>query len=157
MVVIMAAPQRWLPTAKLHQLANLGFTNMEIARANERATGYKPTSSAVSKKLAKTGYAPRRMSHKDLIPWTVRPEHSHDPIYDGLQAVSRQRQGIKLSSQDQYRARVLTDLLAARGGPFVVDYRPDVDPEHGFIFVRATAADTDIIRRPKDRDGEGTQ
>jgi hypothetical protein len=143
-----AKRKAWPTQSKLQELVDLGWRNTEIARV----TGFSP--SAVGRKLQAMGIPPRNASHKDLIWWTVRPEHWHEPLYYGLQAIDNERKGKKLSSQDRYRARVLTDLLASRAGPFVVDYRPEEYPERGFIIVPAIETDTDIVRRPKGENDE---
>ena len=140
--------KRWLPNTILRTLAELGWTNRDIALANEEATGWQPSVSGVTRKLQSIGVPDRRMSHKDLIFWTIRPEHAHDPIYYGLQAIDKERKGIVLSPQDQSRAKVLRDILTQHGRVFVVDYQPDIYPERGFVIVPATEKDTDIVRRP---------
>jgi hypothetical protein len=134
---------------KIRQFFRLGWGNADIAHANFEATGWEPSRSAVAAKLKSLGLQARRMSHKDLIPWHILPEHAHSPIYYALQAISRTRQGIKLSRQDHYRAEWLRDLLTRRGTAMVVDY----DRHHGWIFKLAQDEDTDIIRRPQDQDG----
>lgn len=141
----MARPQ-WMQPAKIRQLYGLGWSNAAIAEANRDETGWRPSRSAMSRKLRDLGMPPRRTRHGDLIPWRINPEHAHDPIYYGLQAISRERQGIKLDLlAARSEAKMLRDLLTSGSTPMVVDY----DYDKGWRLVRARKTDTDIIRRPK--------
>lgn len=151
MTTTATTQHEWLPNPALRALAEWGWRNQDIARANRDATGYEPTRSAVTRRLQRIGVPPRHMSHKDLIPWRIRPEHAHERIYYGLQAIDRQRKGLPMSRQDAYRAAALRAALTDRIGPFVVDYRPDISPEHGFILVPAEPGDTGITRRSDQR------
>lgn len=134
----------WMQQDKIVMLYGMGWTNGDIAHANQEATGWLPSRSVVSRKLRSLGLPSRRASHRDLIPWRINPEHAHSEIYYALQAVSRERQGIPLAKQDFYRAKWLRDLLTRQANLRVVDY----DYTKGWRLVRARMTDTDIIRRP---------
>lgn len=145
-------PGRWFDRDKLLKLIDLGWTNKEIAEAHETNMGWKPTPSAVSRHLRDVGIPPRKMSHKDLIWWTIRPEHQHNRIYYWLVALDKERKGAPLTPQERSQAKLLRDTLIGMGIPLVVDYQPDVYPEDGFVFVPASPGD-DIVRRPRETKG----
>lgn len=128
----------------IRQFFGLGLSNTDIAHANEEWGGWRPSDSAVSRKLSAMGLPKRRASHRELIPWRINPQHAHSQIYYALQAVSRRQQKIPLSPQDVWRAQWLRDLLTRNGEPRVVDY----DPVDGWRLVRALETDSDIIRHP---------
>ena len=133
-----------MPDDVIRQLYGLGWSNKDIAHANEENKGWHPSAAMVSRKLRSLGLPPRRVSHRDLIPWRINPEHAHNEVYYALQAISRDRQKIPLSKQDGYRAQWLLDLLVDGDLLKVVDY----DYNEGWKIVRARKTDTDIIRRP---------
>lgn len=143
----MPASGPWLTTAKLRALFSAGLTYEEIAEANERATGWKPTRSGVAKKFERLGFPPRNASHVDLIPWTVRPEHNSSRYRHMLQAESRKRAGMDLTASDRDLVSMLYDLLFGRGSLLVVGYRPDL----GFYLTDRTDEDEDIVRVPPRR------
>lgn len=134
------------------ELYCLGWSNADIAHANEQSTGWLPSRSAMSRKLRDLELPARRASHRKLIPWRINPHHAHNQIYYALMAISRERQGIELNHQDYYRVKWLRDLLTAGGAPKVVAY----DYDKGFQIVRARKSDTDIIRRPVPPDNESS-
>jgi hypothetical protein len=133
-----------MPDDVIRQLYELGWSNTEIARANEENKEWHPSPSMMSRKLKSLHLPARRVSHKELIPWRINPAHAHSEVYYALQAISRERQALPLARQDVYRAQWLRDLLSHGGIPKVVDY----DYTTGWRIVRARKADTDIIRRP---------
>jgi hypothetical protein len=135
----------WIADAKLRALFNAGVEYDEIARLNEISEGWLPTRSTVKRKLERMGMPPRRKSHRDLIPWTLRPEHSDDRFRHMLQVESRSRAGCEQSDTDRKLISMLQRVLNANGKPLVVGYHP----ETGFFLANRTADDTDIIRRPK--------
>lgn len=143
----MPASGPWLSTSKLRALFSAGLTYEEIAEANERATGWKPTRSGVAKKFERLGFPPRNASHVDLIPWQVKPEHNSSRYRHMLQAESRKRNDIPLSDTDRWLTNMLYDLLFGRGTLLVIGY----DPEIGFYLTDRTDADEDIIRAPHER------
>lgn len=134
----------WMSTAKLRALFNAGLTYDEIAEANERSTGWRPTRSGVARKYERLGYPPRHASHTDLIPWRISPEHNKSRIRYMLQAESRKRQGAELSESDRVLVGLLQDLLFGRGRFLVVGY----DPKIGFYLTDRSDDDEDIIRAP---------
>jgi len=137
--------QRWMSMSKLRALFNAGLTYDEIAEANERSEGWRPTRSGVKRRLDALGFPPRRASHRDLLPWRIAPEHNHDRIRHMLQAESRKRQGLKLSKTDRVLVSLLHDLLFGRGSFFVVGY----DRTIGFYLTDRLDSDIDIIRLPR--------
>lgn len=142
----MASERVWMSTAKLRAYARAGRTLDEIAEINGRETGWTPSRSGVSKKLAAMGEEPRHQSRKDLIPWDVKPEHSRSRFRLMLQAESRRRSGLKLSNTDRKYVNLLDDILMGRGVPLVIGYHRDV----GFYVTDRTDSDQDIIRMPVD-------
>jgi hypothetical protein len=134
----------WMPTAKLRALFNAGLTYDEIADANERSEGWRPTRAGVAKKFERLDFPPRNTSHIDLIPWRIAPEHNKDRIRYMLQAESRKRKGMELSESDRILVSLLHDLLFGRGRFLVVGY----DRSLGFYLTDRKDDDQDIIRLP---------
>lgn len=141
----MPASGPWMSTAKLRALWNSGLTYDEIADANERSTGWRPTRSGVARKLERLDFPPRNASHVDLIPWKIKPEHGKDRLRYMLAAESRKRQGADLSEPDRVLVSLLHDLLFGRGRFLVVGY----DNKIGFYLTERTDDDDDIVRRPQ--------
>lgn len=140
---------RWMPTAKLRALAHAKRTYDEIAEANFRSEGWKPSRSAVLRKLESLGIERRYPSHTNLIPWRVAPEHNRSVIRHMLQAESRKRQHKALSETDRKLLSRLDEMLFGRGTPMVVTYHPDT----GFALVMREDDDEDIIRVPSSPEG----
>jgi hypothetical protein len=136
---------RWMTAQKLRALFAAGLTYDEIAEANERAEGWKPSRAAVKRKYEAMGMPPRRTSHKDLLPWKERPEHNSSIFRYMLQAESRARKHQQLSDTDKKWIARLHELLFGRGKLMVVDYHPDI----GYFLVEREDWDDDIIRRPR--------
>lgn len=128
---------------KLQTLADAGLDLAEIAAANERIHGWRPSTSAVSRKLRDLDIAPRRMTQHDLVPWSIRPEHRKQRLRYMLQAESRRAAGREISDNDRRLISLLHDLLFGRGTFLVVTYHPAV----GFCLIDWQAGDN-IIRRP---------
>jgi hypothetical protein len=133
-----------MPTSKLRALFNAGLTYDEIALINERSEGWRPSRDGVKKKRERMGLPARRPSHRDLLPWTIAPEHNSNRLRHMLQAESRKRAGLSLSSKDKILVNLLHDLLFGRGSLLVVGY----DRHIGFYLIGREDSDTDIIRRP---------
>lgn len=131
-----------MSTAKLRALFAAGLTYDEIAEANERSTGWRPTRAGVAKKFERLNFPPRNASHTDLIPWRIDPEHNKDRIRYMLQAESRKRKGMELSDSDRVLVSLLHDLLFGRGRFLVVGYNKEI----GFYLTDRTDDDEDIIR-----------
>jgi len=144
-LTVMARENTWIPAPRLRSLAQAGQTYDEIATLNERATGWRPTRATVSRKLARLGVAPRNLTHSDLAPWQVRPEHRTARLRWMLRAESRARAGRPLSETDIGARDLLRDLLTGRGVPLVVGYHPYV----GFYLTERQTSDVDIIRAPE--------
>ena len=142
-----------MSTAKLRALFSSGLTYEEIAEANERSTGWRPTRAGVAKKFERLGFPPRNAHHDDLIPWKIAPEHNKDRIRYMLQAEGRKRQGRELSDSDRVLVSLLHDLLFGRGRFLVVGY----DREIGFYLVDRTDSDEDIVRAPKEDPKSGRE
>lgn len=135
-----------MATAKLRALFNAGLTYDEIAEANERDEGWRPTRSGVKRKYEAMGMPPRRPSSKDLIPWNVRSEHNVHLFRHMLGAESRNRRGAKLSETDKKLLARMHELLFGRGTLMVIDYNPDY--EDGFFLALRRDSDTDVFRAP---------
>jgi hypothetical protein len=121
------------------------LTYDEIAQINFRSEGWLPHRSSVLKRLQHLGLPARNASHKDLIPWRVREEHTQDRLRYMLQAESRKRQNLALTESDLRLIDGLHGLLFGRGKLMVVGYHPDV----GFHLVERADEDDDIIRAPR--------
>lgn len=135
---------RWMTSAKLRALFHAGLTYDEIAVINLRSEGWQPSRSAVKLKLDSYGMS-RRMSHSDLIPWKVKPEHNSSELRHMLQAESRSRQRKELSETDRKLVARLHELLFGRGKLMVVGYHRDT----GFYLAEREDSDEDIIRAPR--------
>lgn len=134
----------WMDSGKLRELAETGLSYDQIAEENENREGWRPSRSAVKRKLEALGVPPRHMSHRDLIPWRIAPDHSDSLLRHMLQAESRQRQGAELSETDRKLITGLHRILDRRGIPLVVGY----DRKIGFYLVLREPFDDDIIRQP---------
>ena len=136
---------QWMTSAKLRALFSAGLTYDEVAEANERSEGWKPSRSAVLRKYQEMGMPPRRTSTSDLLPWRISPEHSDSLVRHMLGAESRSRRHRALSSTDRKLLARLHETLFGRGTLMVVNYHPDA----GFSFVLREDTDDDIIRQPR--------
>lgn len=142
------APARWMTETKLRALANARLTYDEIALANERSEGWRPSRSAVKRKLESMGLPPRRGTHGDLMPWKVKTEHNRDRLRHMLGAESRARRGGKpLSDSDRKLVAQLHEMLFGRGKLMVVGYHEDI----GFYLTDRKDTDEDIVRMPSKR------
>lgn len=135
----------WMTETKLRRLFAARLSYQEIAEVNFRSEGWKPDRSTVKRKYEAMGMPPRRPSHRDLIPWRIKPEHNSSVLRHMLQAESRSRNHQSLSDADRRLLDRLHELLWGRGTPMVVTYHPEV----GFALVLADETDTDIIRPPR--------
>lgn len=138
-------PTRWMADAKLRALFHAGLTYDEIAEANERSEGWRPSRSGVKRKYERMGMPPRRHSSQDLIPWRISQQHHDARMRHMLQAESRKRAGAKLSDTDRKLVAMLHDLCFGRGKLLVVGY----DSELGFYLAEREDSDDDIIRAPR--------
>lgn len=138
--------RQWMRESKLLSLHRAGRTYDEIADANYRSEGWRPSKSSVMRKLRSIEglELPPRASHADLLPWSIAPQHNSDMFRRMLQAESRWRKGYELSRNERDARSLLNDFLWGRGAPLVVAYRRDI----GFFLVRRIDADVDIIRHP---------
>jgi hypothetical protein len=134
-----------MPPEKLLELAAAGLSYDQIADENKAREGWRPSKSAVKRKLEALGAAPRNMSHRDLLPWRIAPEHGDSLLRHMLQAESRMRQGAELSETDRSLVTGLHRILGRRSIPLVVGY----DRAIGFYLVLRDECDDDIIRRPR--------
>lgn len=127
---------------KLRALFGAGLTYDEVAAANERSEGWRPSRSAVKRKYEAMGMPARRASRKDLIPWRVKTEHNGALLRHMLDAESRARENGQLSASDRKLVARLHELLFGRGKLMVVGYHPEV----GFYLTERLDTDEDIIR-----------
>lgn len=153
----MPAPGQWMPDELFLRLVRQGLTFEEIAKENERQTGYRPDRSGVyyhkQRLWQGTGRAYNRV---ELIPeeWHVKPEHRSSRYCRWLGAESRRRRLAsenkrysRLSLTDQKALALMNRVLFKDDGEtlWVIDY----NHQKGFHLVRATPDDIDIVRRPK--------
>lgn len=144
---------RWMTATKLRSLFSAGLTYDDIAEANLRSEGWRPSRSAVKRKYEAMGMPPRRPSHRELIPWRIDPQHNASLVRHMLQAESRARNHHSLSETDRTLVARLHEILFGRGTLMIVTYHPEV----GFAFVLRDDSDEDIIRGPKKRVSADTQ
>lgn len=142
----MAAPRLLPDKTTLTRLRREGVTYREIA---ER---YGVTEAAVYLRLKADGLAKdREVSHKELIPWTVKYEHHHAHPVLMLRTLSRERQGLPVTpSRKAMLDRWMADLEEA---DVVVCYDPDMWPNPaspvtgGWFYMRRRKADGDSVIR----------
>ena len=134
----------WMSTARLRAMLLAGMSYNDIADANWRETGWKPSKAAVMRARERLGIPGRRASHADLLPWHLLPEHRRSRLRYMLEAESRRRQGAKLTETDRSLVATLVDLLFGRNVSLVVCYSPSI----GFYLVERDETDTDIVRLP---------
>lgn len=134
-----------MSTAKLRALFAAGLTYDEVAEANFRSEGWRPDRSVVKRKYEAMGMPPRNPSHRDLLPWRIKPEHNDSIYRHMLQAESRKRQHRQLSDSDRRLLDRMQEELYGRGQIKVIGYHPDV----GFFTARREDWDEDIVRDPK--------
>jgi hypothetical protein len=133
-------------------LFNQGLTYDEIAEAVYRGNGkvWRPTRPAVAKKFERLGFPARNLSHGNLLPWKLSPEHRHHRLAYMLTAESKKRQGEELNDDEKTQVSLLLDLLFGRGRFLVVGY----DRKIGFYLSDRTDKDEDIVRAPADTEAE---
>jgi|SRR5215831_10923660 len=137
----MDVRRQWLPDDALLMLRAQGLSLEEIAGVIKDAYDWRPTVSAVSKRLSRAGVWPTYASHRDMIPWRIRPVHNRSPLRRFLQAESRRRQGLPLKRHHKDALKLGNDLIHGPI-PLVVSY----DERYGFITLVRLPGE-DIIRR----------
>lgn len=143
----MVAVRRLPPGDDLLKLVEAGVTRKEIAQK------YGVTPEAVRQALDKAG-APRpettRLSHAHYMPWRIRADHTHSILAKRLRLLSRHRQGVGLSANEQ---RQLDEWVAFMEGgnkwgvPLSVHY--DFRDQDGFWLEPRRPGDRDFISPPK--------
>lgn len=142
----MAAPRLLPDKTTLERLRRQGITYKEIAEM------YGVTDAAVYLRLKADGLAKgRTVSHKDLIPWTVKGEHAHAHPALMLRVLSRRQQGL---TNSEPRERMLDRWLAGlEEHNVVVCYDPDALPNPaspvtgGWFYSPRRKGDGDSIIR----------
>lgn len=142
----MAAPRLLPDKTTLERLRRQGVTYAQIADM------YGVTEAAVYLRLKADGLAKdRRVSHKELIPWTVRGEHAHAHPALMLRVLSRRLQGLENSGP---RNRMLDKWLGELAdNDAVVMYDPDALPNGaskvtgGWFYAKRRKSDGDSIIR----------
>lgn len=142
----MAAPRLLPDRTTLERLRRQGVTYREIA---ER---YGVTESAVYQRLKADGLAKDQpVSHKALIPWTVREDHRHAHPALMLRTLSRRMQGLPNSEpRNKMLDRWLEEIKSA---DVVVCYDPDMAPNPaspvygGWWYSRRRPEDGDAMIR----------
>lgn len=134
--------REWLDDSAMQEMWQAGHSLLEIALANEAATGWKPTRSTVSKHLKELGEPSRYSSRKDLKPWIIAREHQDMRYRFWLDAESRRRAGYKLTASENRCIDLMNDLLHGRGAELVIGYCEN----HGFYLTDRLPGDDDIIR-----------
>jgi hypothetical protein len=135
--------------SKLRILGELDLEPGEIAAANERITGWRPTDAAVSRRLNDLEIAPRVTADTRLVPRRVAVKHNSHRFRHMLDAESRRRRAKQEGREpsqgsDKVLISLLHDLLFGRGAFLVIGY----DRVIGWHLVDMEETDTDIIRRP---------
>jgi hypothetical protein len=124
-----------------------GLSYEEMSRRYLEQYQITMTPSAWSNFRKRRGLDPRSVHDDALIPWTVREEHRYKFPLRMLRVEGRIRAGEEVSPIERAkRDRFIARLADERE---VVAYLPEEYPEEGFVYVRRTASDDDIIRRPR--------
>lgn len=132
---------------ELRAYLDQGLTQQQIADAWEKKTGQKVGRSAIGMAIGRAGLeSPNpKPRYDDLLPWTVKSEHSMHYEAQLLRMEARRRRGKDLSEKN---LRILTkwrkELQDANA---VVTYDP-ATPD-GFYWTPRLPTDEDIIRRPE--------
>lgn len=142
----MAAPRLLPDKTTLERLRREGRTYADIA---ER---YGVTETAVYLRLKADGLtSERKVSHSELIPWTVKVEHQHAHPALMLRTLSRRRQGLEnTATRDAMLDRWLEELHNANA---VVCYDPDMWPNPasprsgGWFYMKRRRSDGDSLIR----------
>lgn len=141
----MAAPRLLPDRTTLERLRRNNVTYKEIADM------YGVTEAAVYMRLRDEGLVTgRKVSHKELIPWSVKKEHQHAHPALMLRTLSRRRQGLpNLPQRDSMLDRWLDDLEAKDA---VVMYDPEMPPvagipQGGWWYAKRRKSDGDSIIR----------
>ena len=123
-----------------------GLTNPQIVEQYEKDTGIRVTRQAISMALQRYGMTPTipRQNYRDLLPWTVRPEHKMQSDARLLRMEMRRRLGKPLTQRDLTWLTNWKTSLNEEGA--VVNYTPEL----GFHWIeRREGVDTDLIRKPE--------
>lgn len=141
----MAAPRKLPDKTTLERLRRQGATYKDIA---ER---YDVTEAAVYLRLKADGLSKdRKVSHKELMPWSIKAEHAHAHVALMLRLLSRRQQGL---GNSPVRERMLDKWLGeVEAANVVVCYDPNMgknpaSPTGGWFYMRRTRKDgVSIIR-----------
>jgi len=145
----MAAPRKLPDKTTLERLRRNGATYKDIAEQ------YDVTEAAVYLRLKADGLSKdRKVSHKELMPWTIKAEHAHTHPALMLRLLSRRNQGLGNSA---VRERMLDKWLGEiEAANVVVCYDPAMGPNPaspttgGWFYMRRTKKDgVNVIRYAK--------
>jgi hypothetical protein len=126
-----------------------GMTQGQVVEAWEKDSGIRVSRSTIGMAMKRFDLeSPRpRPRYEDMIPWTVRKEHTM--VWDArmLRLESKRRRGEALTDKEK---RVLTQWRTRlEEANAVVAYEPDT--EEGFFWLHRSSEDDDIIRRGRVR------
>jgi hypothetical protein len=142
----MAAPRLLPDRTTLERLRRNGATYKAIAEQ------YGVSETAVYFQLKQAGIAKdRTVTHKGLIPWTVRGEHHHTHPALMLRTLSRRAQGLENAPErDAMLNKWLGEMKEANA---VVCYDPDMGPNPaspvtgGWFYMKRRPSDGDSLIR----------
>lgn len=123
-----------------------GLTQAQIAQEHGERTGHKISRSAIAMAIERYGLksAHPRPRYEELLPWTVREEHSHHWDARMLRLEGRRRAGGSLSDDE---LRYLTGWLRQLQEQHAVVYY-DPETEEGFHWIPREKGHDDIVDRP---------
>lgn len=118
----MAAPRKLPPDYMLAQMVRHGMTHQQIADEVEKIIGEPVSRSSVSAALSRAGISRAYLNYKDVVPWTVRPQHQATYPIKMLRLLGRRRQDFPLT--DEQTGRLDSWLQTVEEGNLVVAYAP---------------------------------
>lgn len=143
----MPAPRLLPDNEVLTKLRHQGWTYEDISRE------YGVSTSAVYLRLRQANATKRRPSHRDVIPWTVKREHTYSFPAQMLRLLGRREKGLPMPP---VKARMLNKWLREiEAAGVVVCYSPDYPPNAasqagGFYYSRRRPSDGNSIIRTDD-------
>lgn len=126
-----------------------GLNQRQVVEAWEKDSGIRVSRSTIGMAMKRFGFdSPNpRPRYEDMLPWTVRKEHTM--VWDArmLRLESKRRRGEPLTEKEK---RVLTQWRTRlEEANAVVVYEPET--EEGFFWMQRRADDDDIVRRGRVR------
>lgn len=135
------------PKAKLEQYIREGLTQQQMADRWSEEGNVSITRSTIAMAMSRYGLksARPRDRYTDMIPWTLRTEHTMAAETRLLRLEARRRRGDDISERDRvWLSNWLTELDKDQKVLIYDDRTP-----RGWWYLPRTDEDDDIIRRPE--------